>query len=146
MSATPRTDVAIRLVYQAHGAIEYTRAEFARTLERELAAVTAERDALRQDAQTLVAGLHAELAERDAEVARLRDANSTFASAAIKPDEPRTDAEWVAGDRRRRINDLAARYAEEIANAVYARNSPVNFARIAEDARALAAAVVEAEE
>lgn len=77
------------------------------------------------------------------------------------PAKPRSDAEWKAADRKRRINDLAARYAGQIAAAQYqkswehmlntGRGVPREHelecgARSVEMARALAVAVVEAEE
>lgn len=94
--------------------------------------------------------LRAELAEREAEVekykAELRvryGAELAIAREEFAAEQPRTDAEWKAADRRKRINDLAARYAGRGMDHVLRQASPSS---IAAAARALAAAVVEAEE
>lgn len=64
----------------------------------------------------------------------------------VDPEQPRTDAEWKAADRRKRINDLAARYAGHGMDCVLRYSTAHEMAKIAAAARALAAAVVEAEE
>jgi hypothetical protein len=78
--------------------------------------------------------------------------------------EQRTDAEWRAADRRKRINDLAARYAGQIFaehkaqllrsahSDLLSRQTPWHeyidhaIGEAIRDARTLAAAVVDAEE
>ncbi len=176
MSDTPRTDS-----YTAQfGWV--VPADFARILERELAAVTAEWDAARASVDKLAAmvgrtpemvsqdgdspidaarrqmaeisRLRAKLAERDAEVekykAELRvryGAELAIARKEFAAEQPRTEAEWKAADRRKRINGLAARYAGQLmAGNIAANDGWQSPESIAADARALAAAVVEAEE
>lgn len=99
--------------------------------------------------------LRAELAEREAELERMRDALQG-ADAALKrladeqprisAEQPRTDAEWRAADRKKRINDLAARYAGDMVHAYIHDGVDVWATNCVTAARALAAAVVEAEE
>ncbi len=124
----------------------------------------------RRDAE--IARLRADLAAQDAELVGLRDA-LRGADAALKrladeqprisAEQPRTDAEWRAADRKKRINDLAARGAFELyAARLVALDHAMHAQRISGpdawdglvemrqgcviDARALAAAVVDAEE
>lgn len=103
---------------------------------------------------------------RDAEIARLRAesdllrkevdahlrANSDLVDKlhAARAEQPRTDAEWKAADRRKRINDLAARYAGQLAFACdqyHPDQTPLRVYRgIVQHARAIATEIVEAEE
>lgn len=90
---TPRTENAISKLIDLDGAsiVEYVHATFARQLERELAAVTAERDALRAvDAGHLsrIDGLKTRVEGLAAENERLRSALSLIAS------PMRTDGTW----------------------------------------------------
>ena len=59
---------------------------------------------------------------------------------------PRTDAELKAADRRKRINDLAAVYAGRMCTAYTIAEVSCTWSEIVVAARALAAAVVDAEE
>lgn len=112
--------------------------------------------------------LRAELAERDAELARLRELHGKACEIAAeyrqRAEQPRTDAEWKAADRRKRIEQRTAEYAGQIAAARLAALDAAYYAdqlsrqepyadyvhnKLIESlraARALAAAVVEAEE
>ncbi len=74
------------------------------------------------------------------------EAIAKIAHDTIRAEQPRTDAEWKAADRRKRINDLAARYAGQVATGAFSRLNTVVEGEIVAIARALAAAVVEAEE
>lgn len=96
--------------------------------------------------------LAAVTAERDAEVALLRELHGKACEIAAehreRAEQPRTDAEWKAADRKKRINDLAARYAGEMAG-VYLDafwTEECGWRSLVLHSRALAAAVVEAEE
>lgn len=60
--------------------------------------------------------------------------------------EQRTDAEWRAADRRKRINDLAAQYAGQMAAGYAAADTGITWQDIVMQARNLAAAAVDAEE
>jgi Uncharacterized protein conserved in bacteria (DUF2188) len=80
----------------------------------------------------------------DAEIARLRQLHAEACEIAAQH-----RAERDAADRRKRINDLAARYAGELMESIWCadlKDMEMEMREAARFARALAAAVVEAEE